>query len=129
MEEEEMRDKKAKFKLVGNVKAATGVKISALDIDEVISGMPLRSCDTKNIEKVKKEVLDTEKIKVTPDTMYLGFDAYKKMMETDVDIIIEATPPHFRPAHFAAAVEARKHVFLEKPLGVDPAGYKSILES
>ena len=76
-------------------------------------------------ERIKKE----KGVEIDDSMCFTGFDAYKKMMETDVDIIIQATPPHFRPEHFAAAVEARKHVFMEKPLAVDPAGYKSILES
>ncbi len=52
----EMRDKKSKFKSVKEVSAATGVKISALDIDKVVSGMPLRSCQKKDLEKVKQEL-------------------------------------------------------------------------
>jgi translation initiation factor 5B len=52
----EMRDKKSNFKSVKEVSAATGVKISALDIDEVVSGMPLRSCKKENISKVEREI-------------------------------------------------------------------------
>ena len=50
-------------------------------------------------------------------------------MESDVDIVILATPPHFRPEHFAATIEARKHVFMEKPVAVDPVGARSIIAS
>jgi len=53
---EEMRDKKAKFKSVKKVSAATGVKISAPGLDNVVAGMPLRSCSTSEIEKVKEEM-------------------------------------------------------------------------
>ncbi len=52
----EIRDKKSNFKSVKEVRAATGVKISALDIDDVVSGMPLRSCQKKDIEKTKQEL-------------------------------------------------------------------------
>jgi len=51
-----------------------------------------------------------------------GFDGYKKVMDTDAEIVLMATPPAFRPAHFEAAVAAGKHVFVEKPVAVDPAG-------
>jgi len=63
-----------------------------------------------------------------PDSRcFVGFDAYKKLIATDVDIVLLATPPHFRSTHFAAAVEAKKHVFMEKPVAVDPAGVRSVL--
>ena len=52
----EMRDKKGKFKTVDEVKAATGVKISAPDVDQAVAGMPIRGCDEKDLEKVKEEI-------------------------------------------------------------------------
>lgn len=67
--------------------------------------------------------------KVTPETMFAGFDAYQKVIACDVDLIILTTPPVFRPIHFRAAVDAGKHVFIEKPVAVDPAGVKSIIET
>ncbi|MFQ5929770.1 MAG: Gfo/Idh/MocA family protein [Acidobacteriota bacterium] len=68
-------------------------------------------------------------VEVPDDKCFLGFDAYKKVLEEDVDIVILATPPHFRPEHFEATVSARKHVFMEKPVAVDPVGARSIMES
>lgn len=67
--------------------------------------------------------------KVTPDTMFSGFDAYKKVIACDVDLIILTTPPVFRPIHFKAAVQAGKHVFIEKPVAVDPAGVRDIIKT
>jgi predicted dehydrogenase len=65
-----------------------------------------------------------------PDShCFVGFDAYKKLLETDVDVVLLATPPHFRPEHFRAAVLARKHVFMEKPVAVDPVGARSVMAS
>jgi len=67
---------------------------------------------------------------VPEDRCFTGFDAYKRVMDLkDVNYVIHATPPHFRPAHLRAAVEAGKHSFLEKPVAVDPAGVRSVLES
>ncbi len=60
---------------------------------------------------------------------FTGIDAFQKLMETDVDVVILATPPYFRPEHFRAAVQAKKHVFMEKPIAVDPVGIRSILAS
>lgn len=65
--------------------------------------------------------------KVTPDTMFHGFDAYKRVIECDVDLIILTTPPVFRPIHFKAAVDAGKHVFVEKPVAVDPVGIRDFI--
>lgn len=66
---------------------------------------------------------------VTDDRCYSGFDAYKELIDSDVDLVILATPPGFRPIHLRYAVEAGKHVFMEKPAGVDPAGVRSVIES
>jgi myo-inositol 2-dehydrogenase / D-chiro-inositol 1-dehydrogenase len=70
-----------------------------------------------------------EIFKVTPETMFSGFDAYKQVIACDVDIVILTTPPFFRPEHLRAAVEAGKHVFMEKPVAVDPVGVRSVLKS
>ncbi len=67
--------------------------------------------------------------KVTPETTFAGFDAYKNVIACDVDMVILTTPPFFRPEHLRAAVEAGKHVFVEKPIAVDPVGVRSVIES
>ena len=56
-----------------------------------------------------------------------GFDAYQKAIATDCHFVLMATPPSFRPVHFAAAVEAGKHCFIEKPVAVDPVGARSVI--
>ena len=67
------------------------------------------------------------RIKVAPDRRHVGFDAYKKLIASDVDIVLLCTPPGYRPAHFEAAVEAGKHVFTEKPIATDPAGVRRFI--
>ena len=57
--------------------------------------------------------------------MFSGFDAYEKVIACDVDLVILATPPVFRPLHLRAAVDAGKHIFVEKPVAVDPAGVRA----
>jgi len=79
------------------------------------------------VTEISKEFPD--KIKVTPDTCFVGFDAYKKVLNCDIDMVMLTEIPHFRPAHFKAAVEAGKHVFMEKPVAVDPAGVRSVIGS
>lgn len=66
---------------------------------------------------------------VPDDQCFVGFDSYKQLLECDVDVVLLCSPPHFRPAHLRAAIEANKHVFCEKPVAVDPTGIRSVLET
>jgi predicted dehydrogenase len=63
------------------------------------------------------------------DRCFVGLDAYEKLLKTDINYVILATPPGFRPIHLAAAVAAGKHVFTEKPVAVDGPGFRSVLET
>jgi predicted dehydrogenase len=69
------------------------------------------------------------RVTVTPERCFSGFDAYKQVIASGVDLVILATAPGFRPMHFAAAVEAGKHVFFEKPVAVDPAGVRLVMKA
>ncbi|MEZ6073976.1 MAG: Gfo/Idh/MocA family oxidoreductase [Pirellulales bacterium] len=62
-------------------------------------------------------------------TKFTGFDAYQQVLDSDVDVVILTTPPHFRPAHLKAAIDAGKHVFCEKPVAVDATGVRSVIET
>jgi predicted dehydrogenase len=70
-----------------------------------------------------------DKVSVSKDTSFVGFDAFDGVISCDVDMVILGAPPHFRPEHLRAAVEAGKHVFMEKPVAVDPVGIRSIIAS
>ncbi|MHC4565927.1 MAG: Gfo/Idh/MocA family protein [Planctomycetota bacterium] len=67
------------------------------------------------------------KINVTRQRCFVGFDAYQKVIDCGVDVVLMATPPHFRPIHLQAAVQAGKHSFIEKPVAVDPVGVRSVI--
>jgi len=79
----------------------------------------LASCRKMLKEKYNNDVPD--------DKCFTGFDNFQKVIGADVDVVIIATPPAFRPTHFKAAVNAGKHVFMEKPLAVDPVGVRSVI--
>jgi myo-inositol 2-dehydrogenase / D-chiro-inositol 1-dehydrogenase len=68
-------------------------------------------------------------VAVTPETCFVGFDAYKKVLNAGVDVVLLCTPPGFRPLHLKAAIEAGKHVFCEKPVAVDAPGVRSVIET
>lgn len=64
---------------------------------------------------------------LAPDQCFGGFDAYRKVIATDCDYVLNATPPAFRPLHLRAAIEAGKHCFIEKPVAVDPVGVREVI--
>lgn len=68
-----------------------------------------------------------EKVKVDKANRFVGFDAYKKVIASGVDIVLLTTPPAFRPDHLVAAVEAGKHTFCEKPVAIDAPGVRKVL--
>ena len=70
-----------------------------------------------------------DKVKVTPEKCFVGLDAYQKVIDSGVDVVLLASPPGFRPVHLEAAVKAGKHVFCEKPVATDAPGVRSVLES
>jgi predicted dehydrogenase len=79
-------------------------------------------------DKLKEKQPD--RIRVTPETMFVGFDAYQKALAVPgVVLMLNAAPPHFRPIHLKAAVEAGIHSFIEKPAGVDPVGIRSVIQT
>ena len=70
-----------------------------------------------------------DKVKVENENKFVGFDAYRKVMESGVDVVLLATPPGFRPDHLNAAIDAGKHVFCEKPMAVDAPGVRKVLDA
>jgi myo-inositol 2-dehydrogenase/D-chiro-inositol 1-dehydrogenase len=81
------------------------------------------------IGDVFKEATDkvAKNFNIPAERCFDGYDNYQKVIATDCDYVLMATPPAFRPIHFAAAVEAGKHCFIEKPVAVDPVGARSVI--
>lgn len=67
------------------------------------------------------------RIKVDPDRRFTGFDGYKKLLASGIDVVMLTTPPGYRPMHFEAAVEAGKHIFAEKPIATDATGVRRFM--
>jgi len=106
---------------------ATNCVNSSDNVEIIAMGDVFRDRLDGALENLNNNVGD--KVKVTEDTCFVGFDAYKKVLECEVDMVILTTPPHFRPEHLRAAIEGGKHVFTEKPVAVDPVGVRSVIES
>lgn len=68
-----------------------------------------------------------DKVKVAKENKFVGFDAYKRLLESGVDVVILTTPPAFRPDQLIAAIDAGKHIFCEKPVAVDAPGVRKVL--
>ncbi len=68
-----------------------------------------------------------DKVKVTPEKCFVGLDAYQKVIDSGVDVVLLATPPGFRPTHLQAAVAAGKHIFCEKPMATDAPGVRLVM--
>jgi predicted dehydrogenase len=80
-----------------------------------------------SLEVLRKEA--PERVKVSPERCFLGFDSFQKVIDSDVDVVLLCTPPGFRPQHLKAAVDAGKHSFVEISCAVDAPGVRSVLES
>lgn len=113
--------------LIGCGGRGRGAMMNHLDSGPDIQLVALADLFPDRIEAARRQLKERKGIDIPSSQCFTGFDAYEKLINSDVDIVLNCTPPHFRPAHFAACVEAGKHAFLEKPLGVDPVGVKSIL--
>ncbi len=110
----------------------TGAAVQALSTSQNVQLVAM--CDAfqdrldESLANIMEEVEDKTRIAVPEDARFVGFDGYKEVIKRS-DVIILTTPPGFRPIHFAAAVEAGKHVFMEKPVATDAPGIRSVLAS
>lgn len=117
--------------LIGCGGRGTGAANQALNADEnvVLTAMAdvFEDRITQSFNNLKK--LHPAKVKVDKSAQHLGFDAWQKVIDSDVDVIILATPPAFRPDHLTAAIKAGKHVFCEKPMAVDAPGVRKVMNA
>jgi predicted dehydrogenase len=117
--------------LIGCGGRGTGAATQALHADPNVKLVALgdmfedRLLDS--LDALGKDEDIAAKVQVKPEHCYKGIDAYKGVLAAGVDVVLLCTPPHFRPAHLKAAVEAGKHVFCEKPVAVDAPGVRCVL--
>ena len=81
------------------------------------------------VDEARKLLKETRGQDIAESRCFTGFDAYQKLLDSGVDVVLHATPPHFRPMHMAAVIDARKHLFMEKPVSVDVPGAKMVMQT
>ncbi len=118
--------KKIKAGLIGCGHRGTGALLNFLSAGPDLEVGALADVFPDKIKDVRERLL-RYKIELPYDRCFVGLDAWQKVMQTDVDVVLLVTPPFFRPLHFKAAVDAKKHVFMEKPVAVDPDGIRSVI--
>ena len=113
--------------LIGCGGRGRGAMINFLDAGPGLEISALADVFPDRLEAARAQLKKLKGIDLPDSRVFTGFDAFQKLIDTDVDVVLHCTPPHFRPEHFAAAVAAGKHSFLEKPVAVDPVGVRSVL--
>jgi predicted dehydrogenase len=116
--------------LIGCGGRGTGAAAQALAAESnvrlVALGDAFKDRLESSLETLKKQEEIAKKIEVPESRRFVGFDAYKEVIAAS-DVVLLATPPHFRPIHIKAAIDANKHVFAEKPVAVDAPGVRAVL--
>ncbi|MCL3779906.1 twin-arginine translocation signal domain-containing protein [Prolixibacteraceae bacterium JC049] len=113
--------------LIGCGGRGTGAALNFLDAGPNLQITALADVFDDKVKQCREKLKSRRGVEIADEKCFVGFDAYEKLIDSGVDMIIHATPPFFRPQHFDAAVKARKHVFMEKPVSVDPAGTRQIM--
>ena len=125
------KDSVLRVGLIGCGGRGTGATAQALQADPNVVLTAMGDVFQDRLDLAHQELLKIHptKIKVDAAHKFIGFDAYLKVIASDVDVVILTTPPAFRPDHLIAATSAGKHVFCEKPVAVDMPGIHKVLEA
>ncbi len=105
----------------------TGAAINFLSAGPSLQITALGDTFKDRVDACRAKIKEEKGQEVPVENCFVGFDAFQKVIDSGVDIVILATPPFFRPDHLAAAVQAKKHIFSEKPVCVDPVGARSVM--
>ncbi|MBI3410444.1 MAG: Gfo/Idh/MocA family oxidoreductase [Planctomycetes bacterium] len=119
--------------LIGCGSRGTGAAAQALKADRNVRltamGDAFRDRLDTSLAQLSRDGDIANKIDVPRDKQFAGFDNYQQVINSGVDVVLLCSPPHFRPAHFRAAVAARKHLFVEKPVAVDGPGVRVVRDA
>jgi predicted dehydrogenase len=121
-----------KIALIGCGGRGTAAAVDCLIVPDQIKLIAVADAFADRAQGAVKRLKASEvrdKVDVPPDRVFVGLDAYQKAIECGADAVLLVEPPGFRPAHYKAAVEAGKHIFMEKPCCVDAPGFRSLMET
>ncbi len=122
-----MDGKPLKAALIGCGARGTGAAVNFLNAGDNLSIVACADMFQDKIDSCRK-LLKEQKNTDIPDNMcFTGFDAYKKVCELPVDLVLIASPNCFHPDQMKYAIEQGKHVFVEKPAAIDPTGYRTFI--
>ena len=117
--------------LIGCGRRGSGAAMNCFRADKNIKLVAVADAFADNAQSGLKQMRKryASQIDVPDERVFVGFGAYKKVLAAGIDLVLIATPPGFRPIHYQAAIDAGKHVFMEKPCCVDAPGYRSLVET
>jgi len=115
--------------LVGCGGRGTGAAVNFLDAGPNLEIVALADAFQDQLDKCRTNLERARGVEIADENCFVGFDAYQKVIDSGVDLVLFATPPYFRPEHVKAAIDAGKHVFQEKPVAVDPVGARLMEET
>ncbi|OJV88027.1 MAG: hypothetical protein BGO34_13665 [Bacteroidia bacterium 44-10] len=121
--------KTLKAGLIGCGGRGTGAAVDFLNAGSNLEIVALGDVFQDKMDACREILKKQKNVEIPDENCFIGFDSYKKVIDSGVDVVLLCAPPHFRPAHVEAAVNARKHIFMEKPIAVDPTGVRKILAS
>jgi myo-inositol 2-dehydrogenase/D-chiro-inositol 1-dehydrogenase len=113
--------------LVGCGGRGTGAAIDFLNSGPNLQIVALGDVFQDKIDACRDLLKKEKNVEIPDENCFVGFDSYEKVLDSGIDVVLLCTPPHFRPAHVEAAVNARKHIFMEKPVAVDPTGVRRVI--
>ncbi len=125
------RDEVLRVGLVGCGGRGNGAAVQALTADANTEIVAMGDAFEDRIDRAIAGMEETEvmdRVKVDPAKRFIGFDAYKKVIDSGIDVVILATSPHFRPLHMEYALEKGVHMFVEKPVATDAPGLRRVME-
>ena len=124
-------DDAIRVSLIGCGGRGTGAAVNCLNVDDNLKLVAVADVFEERAQAARSHVVSKhpDKVDIPDDRVFVGLDAYQQAIDCGVDLVLMATPPGVRPPIYRAAIQAGKHVFTEKPLCTDVAGFRSLMES